>query len=553
MKLKPLTRFWHKSISRRLIWGIAFTHAILMTLFVFDVVSRQRTFLLNQSRTQAVRLAETLAADTTDWILTTDLTAINKALSARRGLMRLNYAMILNMNSQVLSYTGRADIDSFTNDSLSHRLLSQTGKTLILDNPVGIEVAAPVFTNNRQIGWARLGIDHSGIADDLATVTRNGLFYTLVAIVIGTLFAWRVARGLTSAIRHMTKAAHAVEQGQRNVNFQLERADELGLLSYDFDAIMKTLAENERALKDYQEHLEQLVADRTLELQQANETLTEVNLTIARKRDKLEKAYEQLQQLQEQLIESEKFSALGTLVAGISHEINTPLGVSYTGVSCLHDKHVELRALLQTNALSKTALTDFFSQSETMLDLIIKNMQRATQLVSSFKKIAVDQTIDNLSDFSLNDYIQDTLYGLSDKLKSQSVGVNCDIAADIVIHSDPGLFAQLIKHLVNNSLVHGFDGQNNKTPSQIQISAQHQKDQLLLTYQDNGVGIDELHIKKIYDPFYTTKMSTGGGGLGLHVVYNIITQRLKGTIKCTSKPNAGVCFSIVLPLLEGRG
>ncbi len=545
---QSIAHLWRKSLSRQLMLSVALVYTLLMSAFIFFQQDQQKTFLHQQSHTLATGLAQTLASHSPSWIASNNFTPMQLVTD---NTPTLHYATIVDLNNSLLSNNSAQQ-----NSNQSTRYASiPFNKTLLgnsiniqvlLDNDQRIDVIAPIFTQSRQIGWARVGIDRTPTMDELATLTQYGLLSIFLSIFLGSLCVCLIADRLTRAIRQMTAAVHAVALGQRGVQFKLQRMDELGALSHDFDDIMKALEENELALKDYQEHLEQLVADRTHELSEANEELVNFNLRIQTKKDKLEKAYEQLQQLQDQLIESEKFSALGALVAGVSHEINTPLGVSYTGVSCLHDILIDLKENLQTNNLSRASLTDFLERSDATIVLVIKNMQRATHLLNSFKQIAVAQTTHNLVDFSLNDYVNNTLFDLSNKIKAKEIEVTCDIKDKILITGDPGLFSQLLNNLVINSIIHAFDDTTNNL---IEIAA-HQTEQghLFITYRDNGSGMDSQQLKKLYDPFYTTKMSTGGGGLGMHVVYNIITQRLKGKIKCESEPDKGVFYQIDIPL-----
>ena len=542
---KAAKRFCTRSLSRQLVLGIALTHALLMTIFVFDLVNRQREFLLGQNYEQAIRLAETLAANGTSWVLASDFIGMEEVIAALAKYPGLNFAAFIDMHGKVLGYTDRNQVGKYLSDELSLALMDRPmAVQVMLDNPRQIDVAVPIAVSGQQIGWARIDIDRSGIANNLELVTRNGLIYTLLAIMVGTLFAWLMARGLTRAIRNMASSAHQVGQGKRDVNFQLDRMDELGSLSQNFGSTVKILEKKELELKSYQQQLEHLVDERTLELKNANQVLTTNSVKIGQKNQKLEKAYKQLQRLQDQLIESEKLSALGALVAGVAHEINTPLGMSYTGTSYLQDQLNTLKGHFENDALTKNRLNNYLTENEKMMDAVMINMERATHIINSFKQIAVAQTTELCHEFLLNDYFKDTIYSLNNLLKQKTVVVNCDFNQEIVMMGEPGIFSQLLSNLVTNSVVHGFEA---STDNQIDIQITRESDQILITYKDNGLGMNEEQLKKLYEPFYTTKMGTGGSGLGMHIVYNIVTQRLQGHINCRSQLGLGVDYKISFP------
>lgn len=544
--LSALHRFWTKSITRQLVLGMALTHAFLMTIFVFDLVHRQQNFMVSQSQKQAISLSQTLAANGVSWMIANDIVGMEEVIASQSQFPGLAYAIFLDTSNKVLGNTDREMVGKYLDDPVSLRLLNATQENQILFvNAEFIDVASPISFNGQQIGWARVGIDRGEITNNLKLVTRDGILYTLLAIIVGVVFAYLMGRGVTHGIRSLVGSTSQVDQGEREVAFILNRQDELGVLSLYLDKTVKTLAENEERLKLNQVQLETQVKQRTSELEHANKDLTTHSERIKQEKDKLSQAYEQLQQLQKQLIESEKLSALGSLVAGIAHEVNTPLGVGYTGISVLQDHITKLNKHLRDETLTVDEINDFLAESNEIIELISKNMQRASQLIKSFKQIAVVQTSEAHYEFLLKDIMDDCILSLNNKLKQKNIIVEVDIEAEMSFESEPGLFAQLINNLVINSIVHGFD---EVMSGGIWIHASIVNEVLSIDYRDDGKGMTSEQVKKIYEPFYTTKLGSGGSGLGMHVVYNIITQRFKGLIDCTSEIGEGVSYQIRIPV-----
>jgi len=276
-----------------------------------------------------------------------------------------------------------------------------------------------------------------------------------------------------------------------------------------------------------------------------HDELLTYSFKIEQDKSELEDSYQQLQKLQEQLIESEKMSALGALVAGVSHEINTPLGLTLTSVSYLQDELKKNRRNFENEQLSKKEFKEYLNNADQMTAAAMESIQRAITLVASFKEIAVAETAKSIHCFSLSDYIQSILITYQNKFKANSIEVQCHISKEIMINSEPGLFSQILCNLINNSLRHGFEKISN---GRIEVKAEKTRGKLLLTYRDNGQGMDQEQLKKLYEPFYTTKMGQGGSGLGMHIVYNIVKQRLNGSIKCVSGAGKGICVEIQLPV-----
>ena len=248
--INKIKNFWTASVARQLILGIALIHAILMSIFVFDLVGRQREFMIEQNTSQAKGLAETLAANGTSWLLANDIIGIEEVILSQSRFPGLDYAMFLDMNGKVLGYTDRDKVGQYVKDSISRELLSSPAEIkLLVNNPSFIDVAAPVMIKGQQIGWARVGVNRHEIVQSLNVVTGNGLIYTLIAISAGIIFASFMAKGLTTAIRELTYALQQVIKGKRDVKCVINRQDEMGTLSQDFNLMLLSIKEQEEKVK----------------------------------------------------------------------------------------------------------------------------------------------------------------------------------------------------------------------------------------------------------------------------------------------------------------
>ncbi len=266
---------------------------------------------------------------------------------------------------------------------------------------------------------------------------------------------------------------------------------------------------------------------------------------LSRSNEELKLALERLRLAQSQLVESGKMAALGALVAGVAHEINTPVGIGVTAASALEDETKQLAALYRQGQMKKTDLEQYISVSEQSSRLILNNLARAADLIKSFKQVAVDQTSEERRRFKVKDYLEHILSSLRPALRKAGVSFIIDCEDEIEIDSYPGALSQIITNLVINAITHAFDG---KSAGIIRIVVIKSGDQMELEFSDDGKGMSTDTLAKIYDPFFTTKRSAGGSGLGLHIVYNLVTQTLKGGIVCRSQPDQGTTFDIHWPM-----
>lgn len=281
--------------------------------------------------------------------------------------------------------------------------------------------------------------------------------------------------------------------------------------------------------------LEDRVVERTEALSAANAELA-MNL-------------EALRQAQQQLVQAEKLSALGRLVAGVAHELNTPIGNSLMAVSSLREPMEQIRSAIAGGGLKRSMLESFVTHVGEGTDIAQRNLSRAAELVMSFKQVAVDQTTTQRRRFKLDAAIEEILLTLNPMLKRSPHKLSLDIEADIELDSYPGPLAQLITNLVHNALLHAFEGR--ESGGQISIRARRLEAQpglVQLDVGDNGVGIPAQAMGRIFDPFYTTRMGRGGTGLGLHIVHNLVTQLMGGQIRVQSQEGQGTVFELLLPL-----
>jgi len=287
---------------------------------------------------------------------------------------------------------------------------------------------------------------------------------------------------------------------------------------------------NEQEVLKLNTRLEQRVQERTQALETANKDLTA--------------ALENLQLAQSELIRTEKMAALGSLVAGIAHELNTPIGNAVMIASTLQHHGKELAEGVE-KGLRRSVLDNFISNTRTGTDILMKNLSRASELVASFKQVAVDQTSVNRRMFALDEMVAEIVLTMGPTIRRYGHQVLCQIPPKIIMDSFPGPLGQVLSNLINNAFIHAFDA---KFKGTVTISARVTTPNVVeLEVRDNGRGIPVEHLERIFDPFFTTKLGQGGSGLGLNIVYNLVTDLLGGSITVKSQPGEGCSFYLKLP------
>lgn len=259
----------------------------------------------------------------------------------------------------------------------------------------------------------------------------------------------------------------------------------------------------------------------------------------------VEKRTKALEIAKNELLEQEKLASLGSLVSGVAHEINTPLGISVTSASYIKKINNELLEEIDSGKLSKEGFLRKIGKINETIETLDINLARASDLIKNFKKISINQSKGDEIDFKIIEYLDAVITSLKYEFKNTNYKIHIDCDKDLKVKSYPGVFSQIFTNFLMNSKIHGFKGLDE---GDIYIDIKKEKNKLLIEYSDNGVGISEDDIKEIFDPFFTTNRENGGSGLGLSIVYNLVTGKLGGKIKCISSKETGTTFKIEINL-----
>jgi len=262
-------------------------------------------------------------------------------------------------------------------------------------------------------------------------------------------------------------------------------------------------------------------------------------------RDAAEAALRNLRETQNSLIEAEKLAALGRLVAGVAHEVNNPVGISLTVASALERKTAIFAAEVARGDLRRSSLNDFLETNRDASSQLVANLNRAAELIQSFKQVAADRNYSDQRSFDLGDLTEQVVMSLRPGLRKHNLTLNVDCQPNLVMNSYPGPYGQVLTNLFLNSVAHAFpDGKAGQVDIQVRASG---KDNVEVIFSDNGCGMSLDVRRRAFDPFFTTRRDQGGTGLGLHIVYSIVTTRLGGRLDLDSEPGAGTRIQIILP------
>ena len=352
-------------------------------------------------------------------------------------------------------------------------------------------------------------------AEQIGHLVRNILIFgAAIGLLLGSITGIAVARSITRPLRLLqTRMTDLAQNSRAGPIADFNRRDELGDMARATNVFITEIGRREQALR--------------------------------KSKDRADAALAELQKTQTDLIQAEKLASLGQLVAGVAHEINTPLGIALTTATLLGDEAKRFGDAAASGKLQRSVLERFVERMREGTDLLFSNLSRAADLVHSFKQVAADQASGERRQFSIDVWLQDLLTSLRPILRKTKHEVLIECPPGVTVDSYPGALGQVLTNLLTNAVTHAYEA-DQKGKLSIRVSEPRQ-DTVRIVFSDDGKGIPQEHQHKVFDPFFTTGRSSGSTGLGLHIVYNLVTSRLQGHINLYSKVGRGTRFTIDIP------
>lgn len=282
-----------------------------------------------------------------------------------------------------------------------------------------------------------------------------------------------------------------------------------------------------------------------LNLRRIKEELEKAREELENTVTELENTIEELESTEEQLVNAEKMASLGRFVAGIAHDLNTPIGIVFTGISEIRRYIFSLEESYKSGKMSRKFFEDFLQGSKELLELMEKNTKRVVDLVRSLKNVSSQESLGRPIRFKVKEVINDVLTAFNPRLRKTKVKVSVNCPEEIEMTSYPGALSQVLLNLIENSVIHGFD--DGELEGKIEIVVEDKGAYVEITYSDNGHGMDEDTKARAFEPFYTTKSGKGGTGLGLYIVYNLVVEKMGGEVVLESELGKGTKFLIIIP------
>jgi signal transduction histidine kinase len=407
-------------------------------------------------------------------------------------------------------------------------------------------VEYPIVFDGKDVGKLQVYADYQDIYQRLWQQAGFILTTEFIKIFIVAFFIIIIVDKLIT--RHLFKITrYAQELASHNLDNELtlsnrpEIEDELDYLVNAINTMRVNLQDEiiklesaENALLALNGELEVKVHDRTSKLEESNQQLQDSldNLTLA----------------QDQLVQSEKMASLGQLVAGVAHEVNTPLGICVTSITALKEKVEALQKAIDSQELTKSFLTETLNLLIEYEQIIERSLNKSVELIRSFKSVAVEQHTDPEVNINLHQHVYDVVNTVKTLFKHKKYHINIDVSEELNLITYPSAWNQILTNFLMNSHIHGFE---DRREGEISIVFTQSNGYLTLLYSDNGKGIAEDYKKRIFDPFVTTKRGQGGSGLGLNIVFNLVDVKLGGTIK-SLESEQGVCFKVKVPIKQAK-
>ncbi len=509
---------WYQSIRTKVL-GLVLAPLVLL-FCLLSINSRQITDrILSENIAHSLRTySQTLNLGLSMHLASGSLTEVTPFLSefiGAEGGGIVYLALTNEMGNTIAQTAATPDLKTVSaNAELGPRLLSEQL----------YHVAIPILLERGDVGTLHYGVSLVSIRQSTEAIFGEFLRQSLIGlmvilVVIGGLSMWVLLR-LNTRLKTLLDRSRSIANGKYDAPIVELGRDEIGLLTQQMELMRQAIRSHIVQLQDSRQEVEVL-----------NEDLLET--------------LDQLKLSQDSLVRAEKLASLGGIVAAVAHELNTPIGNALTVATAFQTKSRDFSAAVE-QGLKKSTLEKYRADAGEAAELIVKNLHRAGDLVESFKHVAVDQTSSQRRRFNLKDTIEDLMTTLKPTVKHRPITINTNIPDDIEMDSFPGPLCQVVTNLFNNAMIHAFAPE---TPGDWSIGATRiNHGSLTMWISDNGRGMAQAELPRIFDPFYTTRLGKGGSGLGLHIVYNLATAVLGGSVTVTSELGRGATFTLTLPL-----
>ncbi|GHG65334.1 hypothetical protein GCM10010919_12590 [Alishewanella longhuensis] len=572
-----------QSLSKKLLTKVLSVYFVLTVTVTFGQIFAEYYNAKNYIKNELSTLQQTFSGSLTRaiWELNTPQT-----LNIADGLLAIpsiEGIIIRDDNGAIITQSGRyIDIQQrFSNQLVEQELSISEQQSGIFGYtfPLIFEFSGRTSQVGDVTLFSSRNIVIERIEIGLYFLIGNAMLKTTFLIIL-FLIAFR--RYLTEPLADLSRQIEDLELEQLDgskISISADEGAELTLMADAYNRLIKRLQDYQAQLKQTQQQLmlsnnkldqqnlllEQEVARKTsglsqamMDLQQQKQELLnkkqslkeeieqrrQTELNLLQKQKALEETIDHLNQAQDRLVQSEKMAALGGLVAGITHEVNTPVGISVTATSFLEERLTRLNNAYQTKTLTPKMLEEFLDEAQQSTHLLESNLGRASELIASFKQIAVDQASEAIRTINLCEYIHEIIRSLQPHFKKTRHQIEVNCADNIILDCPAGAISQIFTNLLMNSLIHGFEHMEQGI---IRITVLEDADNIDIRYADNGKGLEEEQLAKLFHPFFTTKRDQGGSGLGTHITYNLVRQTLAGSIEVSSEPGKGLHYHIWFP------
>ena len=537
------------SIRSLFLWVVmsitAFSLAVLSGLAIYTQIDTYRTEL----ETNALMLAKLVAKSSATYLYDATPERIENALqnlSAANHVLNAHVYKLKEVSNTPEIFASYNKEGQLLLGGKENQLTALFMSPELADTGHYLELSAKVFDEetNIQLGWIYLRVSSENFNQLVGKSVWLNLVVALALLVISFYSAVRMQRVVTGPVEEIANFLQRTSR-QRDYSARAEGSSiqELDILADAVNVMLLRMQEYMQKQRQAEEQhrklnasLEDMVNHRTTALKDANQELIQT--------------LEKLHQFQRQIVQNEKMASLGDMVAGVAHEVNTPIGLGVTASTMMLDRLAVIQKDFENKTLKASAMKRFLDESNENLNIIYRNLNRAAELISSFKQVAVDQTSESSRSFCVAQLVNEILLSLQPRLKKLKHNINVDCDPTLNVETKAGPINQILINLIMNSVIHGFENIEQGT---INISAELvSSSKLKLVYTDDGKGISPEIRKRIFDPFVTTKRGQGGSGLGMHLVYNLVTQALNGSISIASEEGSGVEFVIIFPVANAK-